>query len=256
MVTKSTILAALFLGTGLAACAEQIQTPTEGTRDAGIISAAGGRVDTHSRAYLVFADSVLTNGGWVPAGIRGDGRVKNGAAAGPGTPSNEYQGDFCGVKAVIGSLAHENGDMTFEVGATSSSCGAPRTLAMYGGGLTAPPTMVDAKTIVRGLYALAAGQSTSLWEGFGHLPANFSCGLVYFDDQYPPANSPKQTRLPDSTRSDGVVVRRWRVESQGSHQAACVTFNKNGSVQSVGPLYYLPFAITVVEVPYPYPTLP
>ncbi|HKY49222.1 MAG TPA: hypothetical protein VJQ79_14705 [Acidimicrobiia bacterium] len=255
-MTAPKLLAGLLLGTSLAGCTEEIQTPTDPPFEPGSISAApGNKVDTHSRAYLIFADSVLVDGAWVPTGIRGDGRLKDGAAAGPGMPSNEYQGDFCGVRAVIGSLARENGDMVVEVGA-DSSCGAPRSVAIYGGGLTSPPTMVETKTTVRGLYSLAVGQSTTLWEGFGRLPGNFGCGLMYFDDQYPPANSPRQTRLTDSTRSDGVVVRRWRVESRGSHQAACVTLTKNGSVQSVGPLYYLPFAMTVVEIPYPYPTWP
>ena len=73
---------ALVLGAGLAACADQLQAPTETPSHTGAISAAaGGKIDTHSRANLIFGDSVLVGGAWIPTGIRGDGRLKNGAAA-------------------------------------------------------------------------------------------------------------------------------------------------------------------------------
>ena len=58
------------------------------------------------------------------------------------------------------------------------------------------------------------------------------------------------------TRPDGRIVRQWRIESQGTHQAVCLVFNTNGSIKSMGPWYFLPFAVTVTEVPYPYQNYP
>jgi hypothetical protein len=56
------------------------------------------------RARFSWADSVNVGTAaqpqWVPAGIRGDGRLRRGDPA-TGSPSNEYQGDFCGISALV-----------------------------------------------------------------------------------------------------------------------------------------------------------
>jgi hypothetical protein len=77
-----------------------------------------------------------------------------------------------------------------------------------------------------------------------------------FNDAFPPANSLRYTRLSDSTTPSG-PVRRWRIASQGSHMAACVSMgNKAGTYVPNGIYYFVPFVLTVTEVPYPYPTYP
>jgi hypothetical protein len=57
---------------------------------------------------------------------------------------------------------------------------------------------------------------------------------------------------------DGTGPRRWLLKSQGSHMAACLVLSKKGVATYVatGKKYFLPFAITITEVPYPYPSYP
>src|SRR4029077_157588 len=91
---------AKWLGSALAAAALAVgcgdpQTDVAGPRGAGP-AFAQTQVDSTSRANSVWADTVLVNGIWLPAGIRGDGRLKNGSPA-TGTPSNEFQGAACGA---------------------------------------------------------------------------------------------------------------------------------------------------------------
>jgi hypothetical protein len=50
-------------------------------------------------------------------------------------------------------------------------------------------------------------------------------------------------------------IRQWRVESRGTHNARCMV-TVRGSLQPTGAPVYLPFSLTVTEVPYPYPTQP
>ena len=213
-----------------------------------------GRVDTSPRASLVWADSVVVNGSNVPAGIRGDGRLKNGSPS-SGTPSNEYQGAWCGVTAFASGA-----DLDFKPNSSwttsmQSACGSQRLYNFYWSGPGAGGTPNGPHSIARGLWSLAAGQSVSQWEGFGVQLTG--CGILMFNDSalYAPSSSPRQTRLPDVT-VNGVTERQWRIESQGTHQGACVTYNKNGSVKSVGPWYVLPFSLTVTEVSYPWSSYP
>jgi hypothetical protein len=211
-------------------------------------------VDTNSRANLVWADSVVINGVTVAAGIRGDGRLKNGAPS-TGIPSNEYQGAWCGVAAFddYGNLNFKpNGSWSSTM---ASACGSPRAYMFYLNGPTGTATANAPHSIADGLWSLAPGQSVAQSEEFGlTLPG---CAILMFSDSiaYAPSSSPRQTRLPDVV-VNGVTEREWRIESQGSHEAACVIYNRNGSVKAVGPWYYLPFALTVTEVSYPWSHYP
>ena len=57
------------------------------------------------QARFYFADSVnvgTSAAQWVAAGIRGDGRARDGQVASSSRPGGEYQGSFCGVNAVLG----------------------------------------------------------------------------------------------------------------------------------------------------------
>ena len=234
--------------------------PTEARAPA--ILRSTSKADTNSRANYVFADSVHvtlpgdTMPAWVLTGIRGDGRLKTGTAAAPGSsPSNEYQASYCGVAARFSS-----GDLDYTpgIGWTSSmqlSCGPARVYMFYLNGPGSTPSGWSAHSFARGLALLAPGQSVVQWEGFGS-PVS-SCAKLVFDDAYPPANSPRQTRLADvGTTSSGRVIRQWRIESQGSHRAMCMNYSHNGAPLPTGTTYFLPFAITLTEVPYPYPSYP
>ena len=135
-----------------------------------------------------------------------------------------------------------------------AACGGRRQFNFFLQGPSAAPTPAAPRTIARELWLLGPGESRIQFEGFGvQLPG---CANLMFDDQYPPSSSTRQTRLPDVTRPDGRIVRQWRIESQGTHQAVCLVFKTNGSIKSMGPWYFLPFAVTVTEVPYPYQNYP
>lgn len=217
-----------------------------------MLKAAGRPADTSKRANLVWADAVSVDGSIVPSGIRGDGRLKDGSAA-TGSPPNEYQGNYCGVQAFESPVPDLNykpdglyGNLT---AAQKAVCGPARFYNFYLGGPSTAPTVGFSHSIARGLWSLAPGQSAVQWEGFGSI-----CGgkLMYNDStRYAPSNSLLQTRLPDVAG-----VRQWRIESRGTHMGVCVTYNKNGSVKSVGPGLFMPFSLTVTEVPSPFPTFP
>lgn len=244
---RSSVLPAPFVLLALVAACVTDNTESTGP----LLAAKGAPVDSSPRGSLVWADSVLVNGNLVPTGIRGDGRLKDGSAA-TGSPSNEYQGNYCGVQAFASPVPDLNykpdglyGNLT---AAQKAICGPARFYNFYLGGPSGAPTAAFAHSIARGLWSLAAGQSAVQWEGFG------ICGgkLMYNDStRYAPSNSPLQTRLPDVGGA-----RQWRIESRGTHKGVCVTYNPNGSVKAVGPGLLLPFSLTVTEVPYPFPTFP
>jgi hypothetical protein len=226
--------------------------------------AAAGKVDQTSRARYTFADLVDVGTSavpeWVPAGIRGDDRQRDGSPGG-GALSNEYQGEFCGVNAVIGSgTGPETGNFHYDpdmrwTSSLAPACQDSRYYRVFLSGpdsaaRTSRPTQIvaDIATMVVGEVRFQPLQSGTL--------ADIGVGL-WFDDAYPPASNVRVTRLPDV--ADGLrTVRQWRVETQGTHKAMGVaqsTSRKHGSAPT-GTTYYLPFAMTVTEVPYPYPSFP
>jgi hypothetical protein len=217
-----------------------------------------GKQDTNARANLVWADLVNVAApsqpaDWRPAGIQGDGRLKDGSAA-TGSPSNEYQGKHCGVYASI-----EAGiDLDFDTDAGYASlmltaCGSARLLSVFLGGSEGPPLMTGPHSIASGLAMLAPGGSRIQSQAFGvQLPG---CQRLAFDDQYAGSSSPLQTRLADATTQNG-PVRQWRIESRGTHRAMCIVAGNGGRFFPTGVTYFLPFSLTVTEVPYPYPVFP
>ena len=251
--STSRLLFALLSVAAATACSDP---STQGLIDPGPARASSStQTDTNPRANLVWADSVVVNGVTVAAGVRGDGRLKNGSLA-MGTPSNEYQGAWCGVGAYRSGT-----DLDFKpnpsswTSALQAACGSQRLYNIYLNGSTSTPTPSGPHSIARGLWTLAVGQTATQWEGFGLGLVN--CGILMFNDsaRYAPASSLRQTRLADVT-VNGVTQRQWRIESQGSHQGACVLYNANGSVKSIGPWYYVPFSLTVTEVKYPWSHYP
>lgn len=228
-----------------------------------VLAAKAATPAADPNAYYSFADSVNVAAPgadpvWSPAGIRGDGRLKNGAAS-VGSPSNEYQGAFCGVYAVVGYQKQGKGTFNTDpdidwTSAMQPSCGSARLFGFYLAGLTAAPTLAGPHSVLDTLAVLSAGQVSARMAKFGvQLP---NCDGIRFGKEYPPAADAKVTRLPDVLTSSGALAAQWRVESQGSHRGACVMRTKSGSIVATGVSYYLPFAITITEVPQPAASFP
>lgn len=219
-------------------------------------------IDTHSRANLVWQDFVdvgtASAPSVVPAGIRGDGRNKSGEL---GTPDiNEYQGDFCGVRAFIYDQRGENGNLnpdpdTYYTSAMDTRCHGARKMALYLGAptpfVTGPIFFFDA------IWTLGPGAVVVQPMNFGVQDVMTPACRFYFDASYTGASNVRISRLADVPISNTVVARQWRVESQGTHNAACLELQRNGKYVDTGrPRYYLPFAVTITQVPYPYATFP
>lgn len=204
---------------------------------------------TSIRARYTLADVVAG----APTGIRGDGRLANGSVSG-GSESNEYQGDFCGVHAMLeNQSARFDTDPDMRWSSTmAAACGTPRSFAFYLQGVEAAPTMIAPQTMVDDLASLAVGQVGTRAAVFGvQLP---NCSSIRFNSAYAGSSNVSVTRLADVSTSSG-PARSWIIESQGSHAGACVVTVKNKLV-ATGATYYLPFSIAVTEVPAPSPVFP
>lgn len=203
-----------------------------------------------SRALLVFSDNVNVAAPGQPedlrpAGITGDGRLRDGNAS-TGVPSNEYQGGLCGVSANIENGPRQTGDLDYtpDLDYTSTTaCGARRYYNFFLGGTGAAPTQASPHSRVSAIWALTVGQTALKGQGFGVRLAN--CNLLMFNSQYG-GDDLTVTRL-----DDGTGPRRWTVASQGAHMAACVIPKKGAGLPyaPTGTRYYLPFHLSVTEVP-------
>ena len=217
------------------------------------------KVDQTTRARFSWADSInvgtIAAPVYVPAAIRGDDRLRDGNPSVSGGPSNEYQGNFCGVNAVIGGQLFVDLKRYWST-ALPASCQPARYYRYFLNGSSQAPSIVRPQSIVQDIGAMAVGdtrtqpfQSGTMSElGFG----------LWFDDAYPPASSVLVTRLPNVVDEFGRSVRQWRVETRGSHKAVMVLPNggkKPGSTVT-NVFYELPWAMTITEVPYPFPSYP
>lgn len=208
------------------------------------------------QARYFFADSVnvgtVAAPQWVPAGIRGDGRARDGSPVAVNL-GGEYQGSFCGVSAVIGRgpTFEENSDFYFNPGRFWSdtlpgSCKPKRSYQVYVDGPNAPPREASPLAIIGGVQSMSVGETQVQRQVFQDGAAGL--GGLWFDDAYPPASSLVVTRLPDIVDELGRPVRQWRLETRSTHRAAW-----NGRTDIT---YYLPFSLTVTEVPHPFPRYP
>ena len=219
------------------------------------------KVDETRRARFQWSDSVnigTDTAVWVPAGFRGDGRNRYGAAA-TGSDRSEYQGNHCGVRAIVGSgTGGQNGNFNSfpDIDWTESmtaACGPRRHYVVYLQGPDGPASVTRPHQIVADIYTMSVGQSRIQYFATGTL-GTLGVGLQY-DDAYPPSNSPVVTRLPDVVDEAGRTVRQWRVTSRGTHRAMGFQSSKRG-LTPTGTTYHLPFELTITEVPYPYPSYP
>ena len=183
-----------------------------------------GRVDTSPRASLVWADSVVVNGTNLPAGIRGDGRLKNGSPS-PGTPSNEYQGAWCGVTAFASGA-----DLDFKPNSSwttsmQSACGSQRLYNFYWSGPGAGGTPNGPHSIARGLWSLAAGQSVSQWEGFG---------VQLHGMRHPDVQRQRSIRAVEQSQADSAPGRD-RERGDGTTVADRIARHASGGVRYIQP---------------------
>ena len=225
-----------------------------------------GNVDMTSRAQLVMADSInvgtMAAPVWVPAAFRGDGRLRDGSPAVSGGPSNEYQGNYCSVNAVIASGTKGEGtQLSFQLARFASialppNCLPTRYHRYFVNGPTQPPANASSQENIAGISSMSVGQT--MVQPF-HNGSIAELGYaLWWDDAYPPSSSVLVTRLPNVIDQFGRSVRQWRVESRGSHKAVLVlpaTSKKSGQTIT-STFYYMPWAMTVTEVPYPFPTYP
>jgi hypothetical protein len=237
----------------LPACENQPVEPDSRTPSFGKAPAK----DVWSRAVLVWDDSVTINGVAVAAGIRGDGRNRFGQAA---APVNEYQGDFCGVRGFIYDQSGESGNLEFDsdtyyLASMAPACGASRSLSFYLAGQSAAPIIASPHVLGTAIWPLLNGESRLVAQRFG-MQNTTSCGELDFNSVYSGSNNVRLTRLSDGTDAGGLAVRRWRIESQGNHTAACVKMQANGKFADSGLRYYLPFGVTITQVRNPSPTFP
>jgi hypothetical protein len=242
-------------------CAEQPSTGVSAADSQ--VAFAISRVDTHSRARLLWKDSVLVNGLTIGAGVTGDGRNRAGQTS---ETLNEYQGNYCGVDATIWDQKGESGtldpdtDLRYDAATMATACGAARQMALYLGTATSTgtsATWVGPHFFFDAIWNLAPGESRVQPMTFG--TQQVVCQLK-FDSNYAGASPIRLTRLPDVQATNGsgqiVTAREWRAESQGSHAAACLRLQPNGKYVDTGIRYFLPFSVTVTQVPYPYAVYP
>jgi hypothetical protein len=211
--------------------------------------------DTKSRVNYVIANQVDvapagSPANMQPAGIIGDGRLRDGSSAAGG--DSEYQGNFCGTNGWFYSQpdpsgAQGSGLLRIQPGYGTNPCGEKRFYLMNLDGVW---TRVDPLSQVPGVYWIGTGQAILSTMGFGiELP---NCQIVKFD----PAVGGDNVIV---TRLDGGTgPRRWLLRSHGAHMGSCVALAKKGPVTWVptGKKYYLPFSMTLTEIPYPSPTYP
>jgi hypothetical protein len=207
------------------------------------------------RLRYSFADSVNLGTSaapqWVPAGIRGDGRARDGAPL-PGNVGGVYQGDFCGANALMGrgDAFDEHDDMLFDPrryysDALPASCKPQRVYRVYRDGLDQPPAEIGPLSHGDLANKLAVGETRLFTMVF---QAGAAGGAFRFiEDAARGSSAAAITRLPDIRDEIDRPVRQWRIESRGTHKADDFTINGT---------YYLPFMLTITEVPYPFPTYP
>jgi hypothetical protein len=66
-------------------------------------------------------------------------------------------------------------------------------------------------------------------------------------------------RLPNVVDELGRSVRQWRIETRDTHRAMGAvkdTSRKNSGEIPTGTTYFMPWRMTVTEVPYPFPIYP
>ena len=212
-------------------------------------------VNTTPQAIVVFEEEVnVAPPGEAelrePALITGDYRDRFGAAS-QAANSGEYQGQFCGYVTIFkwpGAELSAEADRIYDPATMDGSCGGSRYYSFYFAGRAAAPLNFGPQHFVYELDSFAPGESRLQGVLFGIQQTN--CNGLHFNDKYAPASNVRVTRL-----ADVGDARRWRVESQGSHRAMCTVYNKTGPMPT-GVHYYMPFAFTVTEVPYPSPRYP
>jgi hypothetical protein len=212
--------------------------------------------DTNSRLNYVISNQVdVSQVSSTPniqtAGIVGDGRLRDGSSANGG--NSEYQARYCGSVGLIESVNSRAGALPFGMaevqpagGYTALCTGIARYFSANLDGLW---TTINAQIRVAQVWQLSVGQTITTTATVA--PNLSNCTIFEFDPAYGGSNI-SVTRL-----DAGIGPRQWILRSQPPHMGACVIGVKGPSVwKPTGKKYYLPFAITITEIPYPAPSYP
>lgn len=229
----------------LAGCADSATQPDSAMAP---VFAPGGTGVALSEAHVVMEATVNSGTAaapvWIDTRLDGDGRDRFGQAS---AAAGDYQGGHCGVRTIVYDQRPVGGvtfdpDTYYDAASMSGPCGAPRSLVFD---LGSGPISSAAQVRVPELWQFSAGETRLLVVSIGG--PGLPCQL-WFDASATGSNRARATRLPDGAAG----VRRWLVESQGNHRAACLSQNpKSGKLIDTGTRYYLPFAMTVTQVPPP-----
>jgi hypothetical protein len=223
------------------------------------------RVSTDTKPNVVWDETVNVAAPgqpevWQPALITGDYRKRDGSPVTDGS-SGEFQFNFCGSDGYMQdtqmsypqAALNFDPDHLYDPATMDAACGGKRYYQFFFSGRSSAPLIAGPQHYALHLGDLAVGQSLLEEVHFGIQQTN--CSALHFNDIYTPASNARVTRLADTTSSGGVVERRWRVESQGTHRAMCTVFTNKGP-KPTGVTYYLPFAFTVTEIHGPFPAFP
>lgn len=200
--------------------------------------AKGGPVDSASRAiwtfYPVLGDNVTA------ATLVGDGRGTDGAPS-PVPGESSYQGDVCGVHAIIISSINPPGDAVFDPDFNRpGTCPRRVLLADLGAGPVTVAPYVNARMISQ------MGENTQKVETLVlHGGMSTPCGSSRVEYSVGNGSGVQISRL---ANENGAAV--WMLETIGNHLAACIKSSKGSGVDS-GIDVYLPFRARIVEVPAP-----
>lgn len=230
------IATAILLLLGAVGC-NQYATAPDAER---VLLAKGKPAPPPVSAYLEWDDdlTVVIGTTTVPAGIRGDGRLADGASS---SGNSAYQGGLCGVTGFFQGGADGTTQAQWDL-YSATTCGIPRVLRFWLGGAGGAATLIPTKSIARDLLSLSVGESRAdQFEGFHIGQAN--CNRVEFNSAHAGSDNPRRTRLSDAANG----ARQWRIESQGSHQAMCI-YPAKGRDQSGGLTVAMPWAYTIAEV--------
>jgi hypothetical protein len=193
--------------------------------------------------------SSLTDG--TPSSITGDGRAADGMSVLPGGSSftGVYQGARCGVRTTIfvpGMAGSGSGDATIEPDADwNRSLNCERryfSLKLAEGNVVIGGPFTNARAVWS--IATVGGTAETTMEWWVATP---KCERIVYGDR-PKLGDPNPrlgvliTRLADVNGK-----RQWSVESQAPHAARCIEWIK-GTFEFTGPVYTVPFRLSIIEM--------
>ena len=266
-ISARTVVANITISTTAATAKWDVQVMGKGKGGIGteLFTVKQHPVSTDTKPSLLWSDTVNVapsnqSPSWVPALITGDYRGRDGSPLSGSNVSGEYYFNFCGVDGFMQAATTKypqaalnmDADHLYDSASMTAQCGGPRYYQFFFNGRASTPLRYAPQHYALNLGALGVGQSLIEEVHFGIQQTN--CNALHFNSAYPPASNALVVRLPDSSVA-GVMSRRWRVQSQGTHRAMCTTFSNKGP-KPTGVTYYLPFAFVITELYQPFAKFP